>query len=183
MTLAPLFAIVSGLLVVSGAAKLRAPRAAESALAAMSLPGAGPLVRVAGACELALGVFALVLPGRTAAVLVAAACLGFAVFVAGLLRSDEGRSSGCGCFGADESEVGAIHLVLNLVAFAIAAAAVLAPPRSVGSIVAHRPGIGIPLAIGAAGAVYAAYLAYTAFPRAWGAYETRGGDGRDNAAA
>src|SRR5437764_4146993 len=102
MTLAPLFAIVAGLLVVSGAAKLRAPRAAASALAAMSLPGAGGLVRIGGACELSLGAFALVAPGRVAAAVVAAAYLGFAAFVAGLLRSDEGRSTGCGCFGAEE---------------------------------------------------------------------------------
>jgi hypothetical protein len=183
MTVAPLFAIVAGLLVVSGAAKLRAPRAAASALAAMSLPGAGGLVRIGGACELALGIVALVAPGRIAAAVVGAAYLGFAVFVAGLLRSDEGRSAGCGCFGAEESEVGAVHLLLNLAAFAISAAAVLVPPESIGSIASEGPGVGIPLAIGVAGAVYAAYLAYTAFPRAWGAYEGRGAERRDNVAA
>src|SRR2546425_9723253 len=96
MTLAPLFATVAGLLIVSGASKLRAPQAAERALAAMSLPGTGPLVRIAGACELALGAFALLHPSLLAAALVAAAYLGFAVFVAGLLRSGGGRAGGGG---------------------------------------------------------------------------------------
>jgi hypothetical protein len=182
MTLAPPFAVVAGLLVLSGASKLHAPRAAGRALAAMSLPGAGPLVRVGGVCELALGAIAVLDPTPLLAALVAVTYLGFAVFVAGLLRTDQGRSSGCGCFGEEGSEVGAVHLILNLAAFAIAAAATLDPPAGVGSIVVHRPAIGIPLAIGAAGAIYAAYLAYTAFPPAWRAYAARAG-ARDNSAA
>src|ERR671937_612539 len=68
MALAPLLATAAGLLVVSGASKVRAPRAAETALVALSLPGTGALVRIAGGCELALGAFAVLEPSRVGAV-------------------------------------------------------------------------------------------------------------------
>ena len=170
MTLAPLFACAAALLAVAGLMKLRAPATASGALAAMSLPAAAPAVRLAGACELALGTWALVSPGRLAGALVAAAYGGFAVLVAGLLRRAGGPGRGCGCFGEAEAEVHPMHLVLNVGAAAAGAAAAVAPPASVLRIVADHPATGAVLCAGVAGAVYAAYLLYTTAPSAWRAY-------------
>ena len=169
VTLTPLFACAAALLAVAGLMKLRAPAAASGALAALSLPAAPSTVRLAGACELALGTWALVAPGRLSAALVAAAYAGFAVFVFGLLR-DGTRAAGCGCFGEGEAEVHPLHLLLNGCAAAAAAAAVIAPPPSLGRLVADHPATGLVLCMGVAGSVYAAYLLYTAAPAAWRAY-------------
>ncbi len=170
MTLAPLFACAAALLAVAGLMKLRSPSAASGALAAMSLAAAAPAVRTAGACELALGTWALLSPGRLAAALLAAAYGGFAVFVVGLLRRGGASARGCGCFGEAEAAVHPIHLVLNLAAAGAAAAAVIAPPEPLLRIVADHPAIGAVLCVGLAGAVYAAYLLYTVAPSAWRAY-------------
>jgi uncharacterized protein YjeT (DUF2065 family) len=172
VTLAPLFACAAALLAVAGLMKLRAPQSASGALAALSLPAAAPAVRLAGACELAIGVWALAAPGRLCAAVLAAAYVGFAVFVAGLLRRGE-STPGCGCFGEAESELHPIHLAMNLLAAAAAGVAVASPPPGVFRIAADHPATGIVLCLAVAGAVYAAYLVYTAAPSAWRAF--RGG--------
>jgi hypothetical protein len=169
VALTPAFASVSALLVLSGAMKLRAPAAASGALRTMSVPAATTPVRLAAACEIALGAWALASPGRLSAGLVAAAYGGFAVFVAGLLR-DRGRAAGCGCFGSAEAEVHPMHFVVNLVAAGVAVASVVSPPPGIAHVLAHHLAVGLVLCAGVAGAAYAAYLLYTAAPAAWRAY-------------
>lgn len=172
MTLAPLFSCAAALLAVAGLAKLRAPAAASSTLAALSLPAGAPTVRLAGGCELAIGTWSLVSPGRLAGAVLAAAYLGFAVVVAGLLRRGR-RDAGCGCFGETDAEVNPLHLVLNLAAAGAGVAATIAPPTAIARIASDHPATGAVLVIGVAGTVYAAYLLYTSAPTAWRAY--RGG--------
>jgi hypothetical protein len=155
------FAAVAGLLAVAGALKLLAPAAgAPLGLAA---------TRAAGALELALGVAALVHPQRLVTALVAVAFAGFAAYSLRLVTA--GAASDCGCFGVESSRPGIGHVLLDLACTAIAAAATVAPPRTVASLVAGAPLTGLVVAAGVAGVVYATYLAYNVLPRAWRAYE------------
>ena len=163
MALAAPFAAVAGLLAVAGALKLFAPARADA-----QGPGAGG-TRIAGALELALGIGALVAPGRLAAGLVAAAFAAFAAYSLRLVVA--GDASDCGCFGVEEGPVGPGHVVLDLACAAVAVAALVEPPRAIAGLVADAPLTGAVVAVGAAAAVYAAYLAYTTVPRAWRAYE------------
>jgi hypothetical protein len=169
VVLAAPFAAVAGLLAVAGALKLFAPAraSADGPAPGAALGGAG--ARVAGALELALGAVALVAPGRLVAALVAAA---FAAFAAYSLRlAVAGDAADCGCFGVEEGPVGIGHVVLDLACAAVAAAAVLEPPRAIAGLVADAPLTGVVVAAGVSAAVYATYLAYTTLPRAWRAYE------------
>jgi hypothetical protein len=167
--LAAPFAAVAGLLAVAGALKLLAPgRAGADELA----PGAalGPAgTRVAGALELALGIGSLVAPGRLAAALVAAAFAAFAAYSLRLVVA--GDAEDCGCFGVEEGPIGLGHVALDLACAAVAAAALVEPPRAIAGLVADSPLTGLVVAAGVAAAVYATYLAYTTLPRAWRAYD------------
>jgi hypothetical protein len=100
---------------------------------------------------------------------VAAAFAAFAAYSLRLVLAGDGAD--CGCFGVDSPRPGAGHVLLDLACAGVAAAAVVAPPRAVASLVADAPLTGLALVAGVAAAVYAIYLAYTALPRAWGAYD------------
>jgi hypothetical protein len=165
VTLAAPFAAVAGLLVVAGALKLLGP-APDVGAPALGAAGA----RAAGLAEIALGVAALVAPGRLTAALVAAAFAAFAAYSLRLVVADD--ASDCGCFGVESTRVGAGHVLLDLACAGVAAAAVAEPPRALASLVADAPLTGLVLAAGVATVVYAIYLAYTALPRAWGAYDS-----------
>jgi len=175
VTLAPLLSCAAGLLAVAGVMKLRAPGAASGALASLSMPVAAPVVRLAAACEIALGAWALAAPGRLAAALVAAVYAGFALLVLGLLARPGARARGCGCFGEADADVHPMHLVLNVLAAGVALGAVAEPPRSLLHIAAGSPALGLVLCAGVAAAVYATYLLYTVAPAAWHAYGGRAG--------
>jgi hypothetical protein len=169
VALAAPFAAVAGLLIVAGALKLLAP---SRVAAGGPAPGAalGPAgARLAGALELALGAVALIAPGRLVAALVAAAFAAFAAYSLRLVVT--GDAADCGCFGVEEGPVGMGHVALDLACAAVAAAAVVAAPSSMASVVADAPLTGVVATAGVATAVYAIYLAYTTVPRAWRAYE------------
>lgn len=165
MILAGPFAAVAGLLALAGALKLMAIAHVRGA------PGIGTAgTRVAGAAELALGVAAILAPGRLMAACVAAAFAAFAGYSLRLIAA--GDASDCGCFGVESTTPGAGHVLLDLGCAGVAVAAVLEPPRALLSLVADAPLTGVVAAVGAAAAAYAIYLAYTALPRAWGAYRS-----------
>jgi hypothetical protein len=159
--------------VVAGAGKLASPDGAHAALEAAGIRVPSGAVRVLGAAELAVGLVAICTPGTLTALLVALAYVGFAAFTVRLLRVAGGRVD-CGCFGVSGSEVGKLHVALDVAAAAVAAVACLAPPPGAGWIAARSPGIAIPLAIGTLGAVYAAYLAFTQLGAAWRSYPAAG---------
>jgi hypothetical protein len=168
--LAPLFAAVAGLLALAGALKLRAPARGGDAY-----PAPGPALgargaRPVGAVELLLGAAALVAPGRLVAAVVAAAFAAFAAYTARLVAAGGGAAD-CGCFGDDGAgTLGPGHVLLDLACAGIAAAAVVAPPRALASLVADAPLAGAALVAGVLASVYALYLAYTTLPLAWRAY-------------
>jgi methylamine utilization protein MauE len=174
MALLPAFLVVAALLVAAGAGKLASPEGAQAALDAAGIRAPTGAVRALGAAEVALGLVAIWSPGTVTALLVALAYAGFAAFTVRLLRVAGGKID-CGCFGVSGSEVGRLHVGLNVAAGGVAAIACVTPPPGAEWILARSPGIAIPLAIGTLGAVYAAYLAFTQLGAAWRSYPAAGG--------
>jgi hypothetical protein len=164
----PLFAVVCALLVGAGALKLRSPSAARAA--GLWVPSVA--VRVLGAAEVAIGVGGAARPSTLTALPVALAYGAFAAFVLVLMRS--GGTADCGCFGANGTEVGLVHAVLNAAACGLAFAAAFAPPPGIPWILTREPLIAAPLTLGMVAAAAAAYLAFTEFPTAWRSYGTGG---------
>lgn len=117
--------VVALVLVVSGAQKVARPAPAAQAMATAGLPIparrfalAGTALGVAEAAT-GLGVFAA--PGPVAATWLGAAYLALAGFVVALRRRD--ATAGCGCFGAATTPPTTAHVVLDLVAAAVAVTA------------------------------------------------------------
>jgi hypothetical protein len=123
-----------------------------------------------GAGEVVLGALALAWPRPLVAALVAVAYAGFAAHSLRLAVVSGGEED-CGCFGDVEAPAGMSHVVLDLACAAVAAAAVVAPPRPLASLVADAPVAGSVLVLGVAAAAYALFLAYTALPGAWNAFQ------------
>jgi len=169
MALMPAFAVICGLLVAAGAAKLRSPRAARDAVALVGIGVPTGVIRGLGGAELAVGVSAVVRPSVVTAGLVACAYAAFGGFVARLMRTAS-RPVDCGCFGDAQTGAGSVHVVLNAAACLVGVAAALAPPPGITWIATRPPLIGVPLAVGTLTAAGAAYLAFTVFPSAWRAY-------------
>lgn len=162
--------IVAGLLVAAGCAKLVRPDPTARALCA-----GGPatrsraVARAIGFAEIAVGLWAIVLPSRASGAALAGAYLAFAGFVAFLLvRRPE--ASSCGCAGAREIPPSALHLVANLVAAGAGVAAALAPPLAIGSIVASLGWYSVLFAAGLIAAGVLAVVAVTDLPGALASY-------------
>lgn len=162
------FGVACALLVVAGGAKLRLPSDARSALSTVGIAVPDAAIRSLGLVEIAIGVWAALRPSALTAALVVLLYAGFAVFVLASMRT--GKRAPCGCFGAAGTEVGPVHLVLNVAGCAIAVAAALTPPPGLGWIAGREPLTAVSLALGTAAAVIAAYMAFTALPSAWRAY-------------
>ena len=155
------------LLLAAGVAKVRSPDAAATMLrrAAPRLPAAlrqPSAVRIGGVLEAAIAT-AVVLTGTRAAAALLAGC--YAVFAVVSIRLTVlGQRASCGCFGRTDSPVGAAHVVLNVLALAVAAAGVVRPTGPVAGLFDGALLAGL---IGAAQAVLVAYLGFlsiTALP-------------------
>ena len=162
------YAVAAALLVVAGALEVHRPDATVGALRAMGVR-VPPLVVRAGAVSAALiGAFALVAGGgafgSSVAALVAIVYTGFAAFVALALIRDTPLAS-CGCFGRDDTPPSLTHVVVNLVAAAVAVVVALSPGSGIAAVVADQPGFGIPFVLVTAGCGFLAYLALTRLPR------------------
>ena len=169
--LLPAFAVAAALLVIAGAAKITAPAQAVDSLraAGASIPAIG--VRALGTVEAAIGTAAALEPSSATAIALAAAYGCFCLFLLTLIRNGN-RDLDCGCFGGSGAEATPAHVALNATALAVCVAAAIDPPASVTSLVEHGTFTGLVAAIGIAACVYAAYLAFTAWPKAWGAYQS-----------
>jgi hypothetical protein len=121
------FLAAGGLLVVAGLPKLRDPLPLVRPLRTTGLPASGLLVRLLALAEVALGVAAVVAPGRVTAALVAVAYAAFTAFVALAVRRG-GVLGSCGCFGRPNTPPTRAHLVLTGGATATAAALAVFPP-------------------------------------------------------
>jgi hypothetical protein len=155
--------VLTALLALAGAFKLRTPAPTAGALRAMHLPGQLWQVRSLGAVEVVLGLAALATGARPLLALTAAAYLAFAAFVAGALASGAPLQS-CGCFGKRDTPPTAVHLAANLVAagtLLVAAAGQLPKPSDV---LADQPWHGVPFVLLVVTSLQLSYLVLTALP-------------------
>ena len=151
MELIGLYLIGAGLLCVAGVAKALRPDDTALAMAVLA-PGRPPLrlvravVRCGALAEAALGAVAILLPRPATAALVALSYLAFFA-VAAYARWRGGPLATCGCFGRADTPATALHLVVNLVLAAAAAAVALDAPaqNTLRLQLAHQPWAGLPL--------------------------------------
>lgn len=158
------FAAFAVLLAIAGGAKAARPLSTVRALRSVGLPSSSSLVRLVGAGEALLGVVALLIAGPVPAGLVALSYAGFAAFV-WHARARGGAVSSCGCFGTPDSPPTAAHLVVNVAAALIAAAAAAWPARSPLGELGRSPGAGVPLVALVLVTAGLAYLALAEWPR------------------
>jgi hypothetical protein len=119
--LAPPFFVAAGILVVSGAAKLRRPRSAAQAMYAAGIRGGEAGARSLGTLEVVAGTLALWRPAPATAVALAMLYLGFAGFVT-FLKLARPAASSCGCAGDRDVPPNVIHVALDVTAAAVAVA-------------------------------------------------------------
>ena len=110
-------------------------------------------------------------PSSATAITLAIAYACFCLFLLRLIRNGN-RELDCGCFGGSGAQATPAHVALNATALAVCAAAAISPPASVTSLVEEGSFTGLTAAVGIVACVYAAYLAFTAWPKAWGAYQS-----------
>lgn len=168
LALEPALASLALLLAASAVAKLGSPAAAAAALASLRLPSGRLAVRAAAAIELAVGMLCLVRPGRAADAAVAVLFAAFAAIVAAQRRA--GGGAPCGCLGGAATDASRAHLVFDLAAATVAAAAATAPPAHVLATTARHP---LEVAIAGAAVLAGAWLAaavLTLLPGALGSY-------------
>ena len=171
MELIGLYLVAAALLVGAGVAKVLRPD--DTARALKSLPGirgvpSGLLrevTRVVAAAEVVLGLAALTAPRPLTASLVAASYVLFAAVTA-IVRVRGGALSSCGCFGRADTPASWLHVVLDLVLAAAAAAVAFSAPGTATTFgdLAYQPWAGVPLLFASAVGVWLTYLAMTALP-------------------
>lgn len=162
------FLVAAALLGAAGVVKLRSPVAASAALASVGWPAGLGLVRALGATEVMLSVGAVVFGGRAPGAAVAAAYLGFSVFIT--VAMVRGAAS-CGCFG--DSPPSAIHLAWNIAAAGVATAVALWGVPGVGSLV-QRPAVAAAMAIWVVVGGYLSYVVLKMLPRTMWVLSPRG---------
>jgi len=166
------FLVASGLLVVSGMAKVVRPGSGSRSLRDAGLPGPPWAVRLLGTVEVVVGGAAAVRPSGPAAAAVALLYTGFAAFLVWLVRTGSARS--CGCMGSREVPASWLHAALDLAAGATAAAVSIRPVAGLGPIVTASPARGAVVVAGLAAAGALAVAVVAEVPGAFAAYR-RGG--------
>ncbi len=168
MELIGLYLIAAGLLVVAGVGKAARPDDTARAMVAL-VPGTPSLrlvrgaVRVGALAEAALGLVAIVFPRPATAALVALSYLCFFGVVA-FARRRGGPLATCGCFGRPDTPPTALHQVIDLALAAAALAVATGAPGhgTLGTLLAHQPGAGIPLLFVSAVGLWLTALALSA---------------------
>lgn len=156
-----------GVLLVTGAAKVRRPGATTDALrAAFAYDAHDKLARAIGVGEIAIGTVGALAGGITAALV--AATYGLLLAVATRLRR-RAPDTPCGCLGARSARVGAAHLITSAVATSVAAAYAFAGGDGLARILRDQPVAGIPFLALVATAIALVVLLMEPAPeeRAW----------------
>jgi len=153
-------------LALGGALKALEPADTANALRALHLPSARLLVRAGGAVELVVALGALVTGATVLAIVVALSYAVFAVVVMVALASGRPISS-CGCFGKVDTPPSRVHVVVDVVAAGVAAAAAAAVDTQVAlpDVVSKQPLAGVPFVLLVAIGVALLFLAFTALPK------------------
>jgi hypothetical protein len=163
------FTIAAVLLAVGGALKAVRPRDTAQALTAVGLrfPAFFParaVVRAGGAVEAVIGAGALLTGGPLFAALVAVSYLVFAAFVVVALRSGAPISS-CGCFGKVDTPPSVVHVVVDLVAAAVALGAAVVGDVALPDVLRDQPLLGIPFLLLVVIGCSLVFLAFTSLPK------------------
>lgn len=166
------FAACALLLALAGVAKAVRPMPTVRALRSVSLPGSVVAVRLLGAGEAVLAFTALMVAGPVPAALIALSYAAFAGFVL-YARTRGGSISSCGCFGKPDSPPTVAHIVVNVAAALIAAAAAAWPAGSPLHELAGSPAAGVALALLILVTTGLAYLALAEWPRLVGVLRER----------
>jgi hypothetical protein len=158
------FVIAAILLVLGGVLKALRPGDTANALRGVGIPMGSVVVRIGGAVEAGIGIWALVTADRAAAVLVALSYLGFTVFVLVALLRDAPIAS-CGCFGKEDTPPSWVHVGVNLAAVVAATTVAVDPGAGLPEILGDQPLAGIPFLLLTATGAFLAFLALTLLPR------------------
>jgi hypothetical protein len=158
-----------GLLVLAGITKALSPADTARALTLLLpedrfwVPSATLVrgaVRLGAVLEAILGMVALIFPRPVPASLVA---LSYTLFVVVVLytRRSGGALATCGCFGRPDTPATKLHVFLNLILAAAAAAVALRPPEPANLVAFLRqePWFGLPLLFVSGVGMWLAYLA------------------------
>ncbi|HEX6392522.1 MAG TPA: MauE/DoxX family redox-associated membrane protein [Acidimicrobiales bacterium] len=148
------------LLGTAGLAKIARPDTTVRALHVARIPASRNAVRAGAACELAVALAALALPGAMTGAIVALSYAAFTVFVAGALRRRWPLSS-CGCFGKPDSPPTITHAALNAGAVLCGVWWSASGPRSLASVFSGQPWQGVPLALVTVVVILLAYVVWT----------------------
>ncbi len=133
------------LLVITGVPKVTSPGGTARALYSLGLPATLNTERLIGAIEVAAGLAALLLGGWPAAAAIALVYIGFSVFIALALRSEEVKN--CGCFGEKDVPPSLLHLGIDLTAAGVAVVLVGRPIGAITTVMTETPWAGIPLLV------------------------------------
>lgn len=162
------FAIAAILLFLGGLLKATRPSDTAHALriAGLGFAGSG-LVRVVGAVEAGIGIWALVRGDRWSAITVAASYTAFGIFVAWALVRRLPIAS-CGCFGKADTPPSLLHLGVNAGAAIAASAVAVQPGVGIASVLDAQPALGIGFVVLVATGVVVAFAMLTVLPQVTG---------------
>jgi hypothetical protein len=118
--------------------------------------------RALGALECALGGACVVSPAPLLALALAATYAVFALYLVYLRRTSP--DAACGCFGVEERPVGRAHVVLDVLASAVAALGAVYEPVGLAAFASAHPLAVVPFAVGAAATVYVFSVGLTVAP-------------------
>jgi hypothetical protein len=138
------FHVIAGLLLVAGVAKFVRPVPTADIALAAGIPAPKAVVRIFAAAEVIAASAAIIIGGVVAALVVAALYLAFAGFVA-ILKIRGIETAGCGCFGQESEDApGVFHIVIDVVAAAIAAGAAVVAVPGIADALVDQPLAGVP---------------------------------------
>jgi hypothetical protein len=158
------FFLISALLLVSGGRKLSDPGPTAGALRASGLPSSRTLVYMLGTAEVAVGASSLIFGGEPAGWAVAFLYLGFAGFVVNALTRNLPIGS-CGCFGKADTPPTLVHVIVNVLAVAVAAWAAITPASPLIDVLRAQPLAGVLYLVFLAAGTYLLFLLLGELPR------------------
>jgi uncharacterized membrane protein YphA (DoxX/SURF4 family) len=158
------FLAISVLLAIAGWMKLYRPGFTAGAIRAVGIPASDVIVRVLGAAELGVGIWAAMTGARAAAATVGMFYLGFTVFVVLALRNDSPISS-CGCFGSEDTPPNIGHVLLDVSAATVAFWAALSPPGPWVGMIGEPMSAIVPFLLFTGATVYLLYAIVNVLPR------------------
>jgi hypothetical protein len=139
--------LASGLLVVSGALKVRHPESAQPLLALLHVPLWLQRGRALGLLELCVG-FGAVMTAAQPFIVAEAAAFGFFALVIGYVLAARIPLTSCGCAGTRQTPPSILHVGVDVAAAGAAAFAAVSRPGSLAAMWPRLELLGIPTIVG-----------------------------------